>query len=59
MRARLVRITALGEEVIPIARAEEQRIEQEWADHLGPRRMRQLRDALERLREITDPYAAE
>ena len=58
-RARLVRVTPLGETVIPIARAEEQRIEQEWTDHLGPRRMKQLREALERLREITDPYADE
>ena len=31
-------------------------IEQEWTQHLGVRRMRQLREALELLREITDPY---
>jgi len=55
-RARLVRLTARGEEVIPLARAEEQRIEQQWTEHLGPRRMRQLREALTMLREITDPY---
>ena len=55
-RARLVRLTARGERLLPIARAEEQRIEKEWEDHLGPRRMRQLREALEMLREITDPY---
>jgi DNA-binding MarR family transcriptional regulator len=58
-RARLVRLTPLAEEVLPLARAEERRIEQEWTDHLGPRRMRQLREALERLREITDPYLDE
>ena len=56
-RARLVRLTTRGEAVIPIARAEEQRIEREWEEYLGPRRMAQLRDALERLRRITDPYA--
>lgn len=55
-RARLVRIAARGAEVIPIARAEEARIEAEWAEHLGTRRMRQLREALTLLREITDPY---
>ena len=55
-RARLVRLTRRGMEVIPLARAEERLIEQEWARHLGPRRMRQLRDALVLLREITDPY---
>ncbi len=31
-------------------------IEAEWTAHLGTRRMGQLRDALTRLREITDPY---
>jgi DNA-binding MarR family transcriptional regulator len=55
-RARLVRLTARAETLMPIARAEEQRIEQEWEAHLGARRMRELRDALVRLREITDPY---
>ena len=56
-RARLVRITARGREVIPVARANEQAIEQEWTAYLGPRRMRQLREALELLRAVTDPYA--
>jgi DNA-binding MarR family transcriptional regulator len=55
-RARLVRMTPKGEEAIPVARAEEERIEQEWEQHLGPRRMAQLREALTMLREITDPY---
>ncbi|MFE3987149.1 hypothetical protein ACFXPR_21930 [Nocardia tengchongensis] len=31
--------------------------DQEWADHLGERRMRNLREALVQLRNITDPYA--
>ena len=55
-RARLVRLTSRAVAVIPHARAEEDRIEQEWADHLGPERMAQLREALEALREVTDPY---
>ena len=42
-RARLVRLPLGGRELIPIARANEQAIEQEWAAYLGPRRMRQLR----------------
>lgn len=32
-------------------------VEKEWEAHLGARRMRQLREALTRLREITDPWA--
>ena len=55
-RARLVRLTARGAETIPLARAEEARIDAEWTRHLGQRRMRQLREALTLLREITDPY---
>ena len=42
--------------MVPFARAEEDRIEAEWAEHLGPVRMAQLREALEALREVTDPY---
>jgi DNA-binding MarR family transcriptional regulator len=57
-RARLVRIAPRGEEVVPIARAEEARIEAEWTHHLGERRMRHLREALTLLRDITDPYQA-
>lgn len=56
-RARLVRMTAKAEAILPLARAEEQRIEDEWEAHLGPERMAQLRSALMSLREITDPYA--
>ena len=55
-RARLVRLTPRAKEAIPIARAEEQRIEEEWEAHLGTRRMQQLREALTMLRQITDPY---
>jgi DNA-binding MarR family transcriptional regulator len=55
-RARLVRMTARAEAVVPLARAEEDRIEAEWREHLGAKRMQQLREALTALREITDPY---
>ena len=55
-RARLVRMTPRAEAALPIARAEEARIEAEWEAHLGPERMGQLREALTALREITDPY---
>ncbi|MEU7648671.1 MarR family winged helix-turn-helix transcriptional regulator [Streptomyces huasconensis] len=32
-------------------------VEREWEAHLGKRRMKQLREALTLLREITDPWA--
>ena len=32
-------------------------VEKEWEEHLGRRRMKQLREALTLLREITDPWA--
>ncbi len=57
-RARLVRVAGRGAEIVPIARAEEARIEVEWTEHLGKRRMAQLREALNMLRELTDPYAS-
>lgn len=55
-RARLVRMTPRAEAALPIARAEEDRIEAEWRAHLGAERMDQLREALTALRDITDPY---
>ncbi|MFL6080176.1 MAG: MarR family winged helix-turn-helix transcriptional regulator [Ornithinibacter sp.] len=55
-RARLVRLTGRALDAVPVARAEEDRIEQEWTQHLGSTRMRRLREALESLREVTDPY---
>lgn len=55
-RARLVRITSRAQAALPIARAEEDRIEAEWRALLGPERMSQLREALTVLRTITDPY---
>ncbi|MET0741593.1 MAG: MarR family transcriptional regulator [Candidatus Nanopelagicales bacterium] len=55
-RARLVRITSKGAETVPLSKAVLSEIEAEWTEHLGKRRMDQLREALTMLREITDPY---
>lgn len=55
-RARLVLLTDKAMEAVQIANAEAARIEAEWESALGKRRMGQLREALTRLREITDPY---
>lgn len=56
-RARLVRMAARGTAAVPVANAAVAEVEAEWAAHLGPRRTTQMRQALTRLREITDPYA--
>lgn len=56
-RARLVRITPLGQQLVRITLPAVREVEQQWAAHLGPRRTRQLRAALTALREVTDPYA--
>jgi DNA-binding MarR family transcriptional regulator len=55
-RARLVQLTAKAARAVPVGNGEVAKIEAEWTRHLGPRRMAALRDALTRLREITDPY---
>ena len=55
-RATLVRMTRRAEAALPLARAEEDRIEAEWRAYLGTERMDQLREALTALRDITDPY---
>lgn len=55
-RARLVRITEKAQGAMPVAAEEMARIEAEWEQHLGKRRMGQLRETLEKLCEITDPY---
>jgi DNA-binding MarR family transcriptional regulator len=56
-RATLVRPTDRARAAQPVARAEEAAIEQDWTAVLGPRRMRQLREALALLRREVDPYA--
>jgi DNA-binding MarR family transcriptional regulator len=55
-RARLVRISERGARTVPLAAEVIAEVEAEWEAHLGKQRMRQLREALTRLREITDPY---
>ena len=54
-RARLVRIAERGAAAQPVAAAVVASVEAEWRAHLGERRWKALRDALARLREITDP----
>ena len=55
-RAKLVTIAARGHAAGVIAAAEVAEVEAEWTAHLGEESTAQLRAALERLREITDPY---
>ena len=57
-RARLVRIANRGHQAIPLAAKIVSEVEAQWTEHLGKRRMGQLREILARLRDITDPYAA-
>jgi DNA-binding MarR family transcriptional regulator len=56
-RARLVQMAERGQAVIALARKVEVEVETEWIAHLGTETAAQLRAALERLREVTDPYA--
>ena len=55
-RARLVRIAERGRRSVEVSRVIVAQVEQEWTDHLGERRMDQLRQILGDLREITDPW---
>jgi DNA-binding MarR family transcriptional regulator len=55
-RARLVQMADRGLEVVAVARRVEAEVEAEWTAHLGEEAAAQLRAALERLREVTDPY---
>ena len=55
-RARLVRVAERGAKAVPVAASIVAGIEDEWAAHLGRQRIGQLRQLLNRLREITDPY---
>jgi DNA-binding MarR family transcriptional regulator len=55
-RARLVQMAERGQELVALARRVEAEVEAEWTAHLGEETAAQLRAALERLREITDPY---
>ena len=55
-RARLVRFTDRGREGVRVARKVEGQVLREWRRHLGPERFAALQEALNALREITDPY---
>src|SRR4051812_17267272 len=55
-RARLIRLTARGRGALPVAIAEEARIEADWRAVLGVRRMRALRSALWELALSADPH---
>jgi DNA-binding MarR family transcriptional regulator len=54
-RARLVRFTDKGRRLLPVVRAEEQSIDEEWSRALGPVRERRLREALQVLSDLVDP----
>lgn len=55
-RARLIRFTPKGLAASRRARELVMGVEQEWNDYLGPELAASLREALTRLRDITDPY---
>jgi DNA-binding MarR family transcriptional regulator len=55
-RARLVQMAGRGRAAVALARQVEAQVEAEWAAHLGEEATAQLRAALTRLREVTDPY---
>jgi DNA-binding MarR family transcriptional regulator len=56
-RARLIEIDRRGREAGKVAQAAHDEIQAEWRAHIGVRRFHELRETLERLRTITDPYA--
>ncbi|MFJ7334266.1 MarR family winged helix-turn-helix transcriptional regulator [Streptomyces sp. NPDC101110] len=55
-RARLVRLAAKAWAAKEVADAVVTEVEREWEEHIGKRRMKQLREALTLLRQITDPW---
>jgi DNA-binding MarR family transcriptional regulator len=55
-RARLVTVTDRGRDLVRLGLPVVERIERIWAEHLGPERTRQLRQLLEDLRRVTDPF---
>ena len=56
-RARLIRLSARGREAAQRAMEVVVGVEGEWTAHLGPELTERLREALVRLREVTDPYS--
>jgi DNA-binding MarR family transcriptional regulator len=57
-RARLIKIDKRGRQAAKAAQVAHDEMEAEWRSRLGARRFTQLRETLEDLREITDPFAA-
>jgi DNA-binding MarR family transcriptional regulator len=55
-RARLIKQTEKARAAAPFAAAEIARIEAEWEQHVGKQQLAQVRETLEKLCEITDPY---
>ncbi|BAK37608.1 putative MarR family transcriptional regulator [Microlunatus phosphovorus NM-1] len=55
-RARLIRFTERGQIASAHAMETVMRVERTWIEHLGPELAGSLREALTKLREITDPY---
>jgi DNA-binding MarR family transcriptional regulator len=55
-RARLIRFTPKGRTAADRAREVAMSVEQDWNEHLGPELATALRQALTKLREVTDPY---
>ncbi|SBT90478.1 DNA-binding transcriptional regulator, MarR family [Streptomyces sp. DI166] len=55
-RARLVCLADKALAAKEVADSVVAEVEREWEEHLGRRRMKQLREALTLLREITDPW---
>ncbi|HEY6744190.1 MAG TPA: MarR family transcriptional regulator [Mycobacteriales bacterium] len=56
-RARLVVVSERGAAAVRASQDVVAQVEARWTAHLGAERTAQLRDALTRLREITDPWA--
>jgi len=57
-RARLIQIDKRGRQAAKAAQAAHNEIQAQWRSHLSARRFTQLREILEALREITDPFVA-
>ena len=55
-RARLIQLSSRGRQAAQRAMEVVIGVEGEWTAHLGPELTERLREALVRLREVTDPY---
>lgn len=55
-RARLVRLTARAHQVVSAANTEVEQALDEWADHVGEDRLRQVRETLLELQVLVDPW---